>query len=306
MDSEIAFDYSPRFRIFKNGHIQRLVPETFVPPSLNPENGVVSKDTVYSPEKNLSLRIYLPNTTGEKIPLLIYFHGGGFIMETAFSSIYHTFLTSTVSAAGCIAVSVDYRRAPEHPIPIAYEDSWDAIKWIFTHISGSGSEDWLNKHADFSNVVFAGDSAGSNIVHHMGIRAGKEKLTVSGMILCHPYFLSKALIEEMEMGAMRYMEGLWEIASPNSENGVEDPWINVVGSDISGLGCGRVLVMVAGNDVLAKGGWDYAAKLEISGWEGKVEVMEIEDEDHVFHLRNPNSDNARRLLQSFVEFVKRD
>ncbi|KAG7592241.1 hypothetical protein ISN45_Aa01g011520 [Arabidopsis thaliana x Arabidopsis arenosa] len=57
MDSEIAFDYSPRFRIFKNGRIERLVPETFVPPSLNPENGVVSKDAVYSPKKNLSLRI---------------------------------------------------------------------------------------------------------------------------------------------------------------------------------------------------------------------------------------------------------
>ncbi|CAE5957923.1 unnamed protein product [Arabidopsis arenosa] len=314
MDSDVAFDYSPRFRIFKNGRIERLVAETFVPPSLKPENGVVSKDAVYSPEKNLSLRIYLPkksvDETGEKkIPLLVYFHGGAFIMETAFSTIYHTFLTSAVSATDCIAVSVDYRRAPEHPIPILYEDSWEAIQWIFTHITRSGSEDWLNKHADFSNVFLAGDSAGANIAHHMAIRVEKEELSpeifkISGMILFHPYFMSKALIEKMEVGAMRYYERLWRIASPDSENGVEDPWINVVGSDLSELGCGRVLVMVAGNDVLARGGWSYAAELEKSGWVGKVEVMETKEEGHVFHLRNPDSDNARRLLRNFAEFLK--
>ncbi|CAH8252815.1 unnamed protein product [Arabidopsis lyrata] len=284
MDSDVAFDYSPRFRIFKNGRIERLVPETFIPPSLKPESGVVSKDAVYSPEKNLSLRIYLPqksvdDTGARKIPLLVYFHGGAFIMETAFSTIYHTFLTSAVSAADCIAVSVDHRRAPEHPIPTAYEDSWHAIQWIFTHIAGSGSEDRLNKHADFSKVYLAGDSAGANIAHHMAIRAEKEKLSpenlkISGMILFHPYFLSKALIEEMEVGAMRYYERLCRIATPDSENGVEDPWINVVGSDLSALGCGRVLVMVAGNDVLARGGWSYAVDLKKCGWVGKVEVVE--------------------------------
>lgn len=310
MDSEIAFDYSPRFRVFKNGRIERLKPEIFVPPSLNLENGVISKDAVYSLDKNLSLRIYLPQKPGEKkIPLLVYFHGGGFITETAFAPTYHTFLNSAVSAADCIAVSIDYRRAPEHPIPIAYEDSWDAIKWILTHIDGCGPEDWLNKHADFSNVFLAGDSAGANIAHHMVRKSEKDKLSpgsfkISGLVLSHPYFLSKALIEEMELGGNRYYEGLWKIASPNSENGVKDPCINVDGSDLSGLGCGRVLVMVAGNDPLASGGWGYAATLEKSGWKGKVELIETKDEGHVFHLLNPHSDNARRHLQTFAEFLK--
>lgn len=57
-DSEIAYDY-PRYKVYKNGRIERLVTDTFVPPSLTPDqNGVVSKDAVYSPEKNLSP--YLP------------------------------------------------------------------------------------------------------------------------------------------------------------------------------------------------------------------------------------------------------
>lgn len=282
------------------------MPEAFVPPSLIPENAVVSKDDVYSPEKNLSLRIYFPHqaVAGEenkkKLPLLVYFHGGGFIMGTAFSPVYHTFLTSVVSAADCIAVSVDYRRAPEHPIPIAYEDSWDAMEWIFRHISESGSEDWLNENTDFGRVFIAGDSAGANIAHHMGIRAGKERgeFKISGMTLFHPFFLSR-------VGAVGYFEGLWDIASPTSDKGVVDPWINVVGSDLSGLGCGRVLVMVAGKDVLAREGVVYAEELEKSGWEGKVEVMESKGEGHVFYLRNPNSDRARVVVQRFEEFLKR-
>ncbi|CAA7013632.1 unnamed protein product [Microthlaspi erraticum] len=321
-DSEILVDFSPRFLIYKNGRIERLVPEPFVPPSLNPTDGVVSKDAVYSPESDLSLRIYLPQKaieTGEeekkkkkKLPLLVYFHGGGFIMERPFTSTYHTFLNSAVKAADCIAVSVDYRRAPEHPLPIAYEDSWDAIKWIFTHIAGSGPEDWLNENADFRRVFFSGDSAGANIAHHMGIRAGKEKLKdfkIFGMALFHPYFWSKDPIDEhetKEVAVRRQVEGMWEVASPNSENGVDDPWINVVGSDLTGLACGRVLVMVAENDKFARQGLAYAAKLEKSVWQGKVELVETKDEGHVFHIRVPDSDNARRLVQIFAEFLNED
>nr|VDC60430.1 unnamed protein product [Brassica rapa] len=81
-----------------------MLGETTVPPSLDPQNGVFSKDSIYSPEKNLSIRIYLPEKAsfdGEKLPFLIYFHGGGFIVETAFSPTYHTLLTSTVTAVNC-------------------------------------------------------------------------------------------------------------------------------------------------------------------------------------------------------------
>lgn len=228
-------------------------------------------------------------------------------METPFTPAYNAFLASTVSAAGCIAVSVDYRRAPEHPIPIPYEDSWDAVKWVFAHIAGSGPDDWVNDHADFGRVFFAGDSAGANIAHHTVTRAGKEEngsFGISGMALFHPFFLSEAILEEQEDGVRRYMEGIWEIACPDSEKGVEDPWINVVGSDLSGLGCGRVLVMLAGKDVLGREGRVYVEKLEESGWGGGVEVVETKDEDHVFHIRNPDSVNARLLVQRFAEFLR--
>ncbi|XP_006291432.2 probable carboxylesterase 7 [Capsella rubella] len=320
MDSEVAFDKSPYYRVYKSGRIERLLGETTVPPSLTPQNGVVSKDVVYSPERNLSVRVYLPykvssDFTVKKLPILIYFHGGGFIIETAFSPTYHTFLTSAVAAANCLAISVDYRRAPEFPIPVPYEDSWDSIKWVFTHITGTGPETWINKHGDFEKVFLAGDSAGGNIAHHLTIRAKEERLCsddsliISGMILIHPYFWGKTPIDEFEVRDViksQMIEGSWRIASPNSKDGVDDPLINVVGSEdsvLSELGCGKVLVMVAGDDQLYRQGWCYGEKLKKSGWEGEVEVMETKDENHVFHLRDPKSDNARQVVLKLAEFI---
>ncbi|CAA7049901.1 unnamed protein product [Microthlaspi erraticum] len=316
MESEIAFDNSPNYRVYKNGRVERLSGETTVPPSLTPQNGVVSKDAVYSPEKNLSVRIFLPAKvvgTDQKLPVLVYFHGGGFVIHTAFSPTYHTFLTTTVAAADCLAISVDYRRAPEFPIPIPYEDSWNSLKWLFRHIDGTGSENWINKHADFAKVFLAGDSAGGNITHHLAMRAKREKLDhlVSGIVLIHPYFWGKNPIDEFEtrdVKKRKRVEGCWAIVSPNSEKGVDDPLFNVVGSessDLSGLGCGRVLVMVAGDDIYARQGLGYAVKLKKSGWEGEVELMEIKDEDHVHHLKNPITDNARQVVKKIAEFLNK-
>ncbi|KAH9745739.1 putative carboxylesterase 13 [Citrus sinensis] len=197
--SEVANDFSPLIKVHKDDKVERLRGTDIVPPSLDPKTNVDSKDVVYSPENNLSARLYLPKNTNQnqKLPLLVYFHGGGFCIETAFSPTYHNYLNDLVSEANIIAVSVDYRRAPEHPLPIAYEDSWDAVKWVASHVDGNGPEDWLNRNADFERVFYSGDSAGANIAHHMPtdvkIRAGTERF--------------------------------WRFTCP-STSGLDDPWVN--------------------------------------------------------------------------------
>ena len=87
---------------------------------LIPKSNVLSKDVVYAQEENLSSRLFLPTSVdaSKKLPLLLYYHGGGFCIETPFSLTYHSYLKTLVAEAEIIAVSVDYRRTPEHPIPV--------------------------------------------------------------------------------------------------------------------------------------------------------------------------------------------
>jgi acetyl esterase/lipase len=319
MESEIASEHLPFLRIYKDGRIERLTGTEIIPASLDATNDVVSKDVVYSPEHNLSVRLFLPHKSTEladgndnKLPLLIYIHGGAWIIESPFSPIYHNYVTEIVKSANCVAVSIQYRRAPEDPVPAAYEDSWSAIQWIFSHSGGSGPEDWINRLADFGRVFIAGDSAGGNISHHMAMRAGKEKLEprIKGIAVVHPAFWGTDPVDEHDVQDRDMRSGIadvWEkIASPNSVNGTDDPLFNVLGSgsDFSEMGCEKVLVAVAGKDVFVRQGLGYAAKLKKSGgWGGDVEVVEEEEAEHVFHLQNPNSDNASKFLKKIVEFI---
>lgn len=133
--NDIVSDLSPYIRVYKDGTVERLFSSPFVPPSLNPENGgvVSSKDIKISSE--VSARLYLPLLTDddEKLPILVYYHAGGFCLESAFSLLHHRYLNLFVSQGKFIAVSVEYRLAPENPLPAAFQDSWTALQWVASH-----------------------------------------------------------------------------------------------------------------------------------------------------------------------------
>nr|XP_027076056.1 probable carboxylesterase 1 [Coffea arabica] len=82
---------------------------------------------------------------------------------------------------------------PEHPVPRCYDDSWAVINWVIAHAKDRQVPDsWINNHADFTKVIFSGDSVGGNIAHNMAVRAGQEGLgdgvKLEGVILMHPFF----------------------------------------------------------------------------------------------------------------------
>ncbi|XP_057420930.1 probable carboxylesterase 12 [Lotus japonicus] len=307
---EVSIDFSPLIKIYKDGRIERLMGCDVVPPSLDPTTNVDSKDIVISKEQDISARIFLPKLTDhdQKLPLLVYFHGGGFVIETPFSPRYHKFLNTVASQANVVAVSVHYRRAPEHPVPIPFEDSWTALKWVASHCTGNGPEEWLNRHADLGRVFFAGDSAGATITHNMGIRVGTGGLPgmkIEGIVLIHAFFWGVQRIgsEAEKPQHAVLVERLWRLASPTT-GGLDDPLFNpVMDPNMGRVPCKRVLVCVAENDFLKDRGWYYKESLEKSGWQGSVEVMEAKGEGHVFHLFNPSCENAVSLLNRFVSFI---
>ncbi|KAI3938133.1 hypothetical protein MKW98_018689 [Papaver atlanticum] len=328
INSGLAYELLPYLKVYKNGRVERLshYRDEFVPPSIfrDLKMSVSSKDVVIVPQTGLSARLYLPKSIThteepqqkKKLPLLVYFHGGAFCTYSAFNPRYHDYLNSLVAEANVVAVSVEYRRAPENPLPVAYEDSWAALKWVLSHSLSDqqGHEIWLSDHVDFNQIILGGDSSGANIAHNMAIRAGITPeqifdLKLWGVVLVHPHFWGTEPIgvEKLDMDLKQRVDKLWLTVCPTTTTGNDDPLINpATDPNLSRLGCNKVLVCVAEKDLLRDRGWFYYETLKKSGWEGVVEIMESKGEGHVFHLHNPSSENALNMMKFLVSFMHQD
>ncbi|PKA49931.1 putative carboxylesterase 3 [Apostasia shenzhenica] len=184
--TDVAFEISGMIRVYSDVRVERLKGTDVVPPSFDLATGVLSKDVVINSSVGLAARLYLL-TTESKLPVLIYFHGGAFCIESPFSPMYHSHLNNLSSLGPLLAVSVNYSLAPEHPLPAAYDDSWTAIRWVL-----SRADPWLASLGDFRRVYITGDSAGANICHQMALRDREEGLAaIKGMALVDPYFTGK-------------------------------------------------------------------------------------------------------------------
>lgn len=101
----------------------------------------------------LSARLYSPDESGGPHPLIVFFHGGGFVVGDL--DTHDAPCRILCRHAGAHVLSVDYRLAPEHPFPAALEDGQAALQWSIEHAAGLG--------ADPGRVAVAGDSAGGNM-----------------------------------------------------------------------------------------------------------------------------------------------
>ncbi|KAF2324406.1 hypothetical protein GH714_013668 [Hevea brasiliensis] len=197
--------------------------------------------------------------------------------------------------------------SPRTPAPAAYEDSWASLQWLVAHVNG-GIEEWLEDYADFERVFLAGDSAGANIAHQFALRM-KDFPNMKRLqgIAIHPYFWGKEPIgEEANESLKKSMVDNWWMFVCPSNKGCDDPYINpfVKGApSLKGLASESVLVFVAEKDILCERGKLYYEKLVKSGWKGKAEIVETKGEDHVFHIFNPDCENAHLLIKRWAAFI---
>lgn len=313
---DVAFHIPGMIRLFKDGRIERITGTDFVPANIDPSNGVVSsKDVTLIPESNITARLFLPKHAppNQKLPILVYFHGGGFCVSSPFTANYHNYVNAVVAEAKVIAVSVNYRLAPEHPIPTAYEDSWAALQWVASHRGNGGPEAWLNNHGDFGRVFLGGESAGANIVHNLAMMAGNPDteldLDILGAALIHPYFWGSDPIgsEALDPDTKATTDSLWPFVCPTNPDN-DDPRVNPVvdgAPSLASLGCKRVLICVAEKDILRDRGWLYYKAVGRSGWSGVVEIAETEGEGHGFHLYNLGCRKAQDLIKTLAQFYNR-
>ncbi|KAG4922993.1 hypothetical protein AAZX31_18G278900 [Glycine max] len=191
----IAEEIQGLIRVHRDGRVERppIVPS--VSCTVPSERGVTAKDVMINKETNLWARVYMPISCHHSkllLPLLVYFHGGGFCVGSAAWSCYHEFLTNLASKANCVILSVDYHLAPENRLPMAYDDGSNALMWVKREaLNGFSVQKWWLSHCNMSSLFLAGDSAGANIAYNVATRMGSTSntpLSLKGVILIQPFF----------------------------------------------------------------------------------------------------------------------
>lgn len=193
-------------RIDEQGKVTRSNRIPTVPPSCTangPEtldDGVLSKDVTIDPSTGLIARIFLPqqqdSDSVQRLPVVLSFHGGGFVLYRPSTILFHGSCHRTAKACNAIFVSVDYRLAPENRLPAAYEDAVAAFRWLQSQALGIGVIDpWLESRGNFSRVYISGESSGANIAYNLALRVFDETgglhvepLRIAGVVLIQPFF----------------------------------------------------------------------------------------------------------------------
>nr|WOJ51790.1 alpha/beta hydrolase 1 [Phlegmariurus tetrastichus] len=216
-----------------------------------------SKDVVIDPRTGLWVRIFLPacklthhlseahscnfttpqprlctDESNKKLPVFLYFHGGGFVAASASSTLFHDFCSTISAKLRVIVVSVDYRLTPEHPLPAAFDDGFAALKWVFLQLTRSErkgeAEPWLSLHGDLSQIILFGHSSGSTIAHHVAIKVADRDDNcdiplhiISGIIMEVPFFGGRDRTESEKRDAlvdgvsqMLLSDGFWAASLP--------------------------------------------------------------------------------------------
>jgi acetyl esterase len=104
-------------------------------------------------EESLRARLYRPVGASGRLPVLLYFHGGGWVIGNLES--HDVLCRRLANAAGCAVFSVDYRLAPEHKFPTAVYDAAASARWVFANSQ--------LLEIDPGMIAVGGDSAGGNL-----------------------------------------------------------------------------------------------------------------------------------------------
>ena len=211
---------------------------------------------------NLSARHYVPTSSSAAQPLIVFFHGGGFVQGDLDSHDVPCRLLA--KHAGAQVLSVDYRRAPEHPFPAAVEDAHAALRWAIKHAAELG--------ADPARVAVAGDSAGGNLAAVAAEEAARRQDVGEPrpllQILIYPVtdFVARTRSHELfEQGFLLIREDMdWFTAQYAADADPADPRLSILRAPSLGA-APPALVVTAGFDPLRDEGEAYAARLDETG-----------------------------------------
>jgi acetyl esterase len=224
---------------------------------------------------DLPARLYVPTTAApEPAPLLVFFHGGGFMYGGLDS--HDATCRLLAEQAGVRVLAVDYRLAPEHAFPAAHDDALAAYSWVVQHAASLG--------ADPQRLAVGGDSAGGTLAAATAIAAAQEGLPLAFQLLVYPAVDARRATRSLEL----FSQGFY--LTSEFMDLANESYVPVVAERddirISPLrhavpaGLAPAYLCTAGFDPLRDEGESYAQALRAAGVE--VQLHRFPDQIHGF------------------------
>jgi acetyl esterase len=230
--------------------------------SAAPDPAVASSDrTITTATDTLPVRIYTPKTGTGPWPVVVYYHGGGWVI--ADKNVYDGGARALSKMANAVVVSVDYRQGPEHRFPAAHDDAIATYEWAVRNAASI--------EGDATRMALAGESAGGGLAVATAIAARDRKLPMPvAIVSVYPIAgtdtTTASYVENAEAKPLGRAMMSWFFE--NYLNGPQDradPRVNLVAADLRGLP--PTTIINAQIDPLRSEGEALAQKLGAAGVE---------------------------------------
>jgi acetyl esterase len=221
----------------------------------------VEQRNIPGPGGDLAVRVYTPRDSQTPLPAVVYYHGGGWSGMSL--DTHDNICRKLAQKADAIVVSVDWRRAPEHPFPAGLNDAYAALEWVAQNAESIA--------ADPMQLAVAGDSSGGNfaaVVAHMA--RDRQGPVLQHQLLIYPATdasdLSKRSYQYFEEGyglskrAVEYYIDMYISEPEDKLNPLVSP---LLAEDFKGLPSATILT--AEVDVLNSDADMYQARLQAAG-----------------------------------------
>ena len=214
----------------------------------------------------IHLRIYTPKTGKATYPVIVYYHGGGWVIANL--DTYNASAQGLANQVEAVIVSVAYRQAPEHKFPTAHNDSYAAYAWTV--------ENAASIKGDPKKISLVGESAGGNLACAVSMMARDKSLQlpvyqvlvypIAGYDFTTPSYMESDSVKPLNAGLMKWF---FDKYLNNSSDGM-NPLISLVTADLKGLP--PTTIIGAQYDPLRSEGKTLADNLKNAGVEVKYQL----------------------------------
>jgi len=249
--------------------------QAFVPPEPDPRITVTDRSIAGPAGQPLGLRIYKPSGATEATPVVVWFHGGGFILGDLDTEDHNC--RPMCAEFGVTVVSVDYRLAPEHRYPAGFDDCYHALCWVVDNAQELG--------VDPDRLALAGHSSGGALVAATALAArDRQGPTIRYLFLGYPALddrqetpSSRTITDARILNADR-VGALWDVYLGDTE---PDAYAAPArATDVSGLPPTYLLVTAV--DPFRDEGLDWARRLVAA--DIPVEMHLVPGAPHMFDV----------------------